>query len=319
MITHSDFEPAWWLPGPHLQTLWPVLLRRTPVFERRNDRVELPDGDFLDIVWTDRNGGPVILVLHGLEGGIDSHYIGGILAALSQSGYRGVLMHFRGCSGVPNRLPRSYHSGDTGDLQLVIQHIERSTGNGVAAVIGFSLGGNVLLKWLGEQQTTRSLKTAVAVSVPFRLNDCAIRLQQGISRIYRTYLLNKLRKSYKSRIHNIPPEHRVDVDDLKSFREFDDQITAPLNGFRNVDHYYNESSSRQYLQRITIPTLIIHAKDDPFMWPSTIPQPQELSQAVTLELCSGGGHVGFIEGTTPWKSRYWLEMRIIRHLNQVLK
>ena len=319
MITHSDFEPAWWLPGPHLQTLWPVLLRRTPVFERRNDRVELPDGDFLDLVWTDRNGGPVILVLHGLEGGIDSHYIGGILAALSQSGYRGVLMHFRGCSGVPNRLPRSYHSGDTGDLQLVIQHIERSTGNGVAAVIGFSLGGNVLLKWLGEQQTTRSLKTAVAVSVPFRLNDCAIRLQQGISRIYRTYLLNKLRKSYKSRIHNIPPEHRVDVDDLKSFREFDDQITAPLNGFRNVDHYYNESSSRQYLQRITIPTLIIHAKDDPFMWPSTIPRPQELSQAVTLELCSGGGHVGFIEGTTPWKSRYWLEMRIIRHLNQVLK
>jgi predicted alpha/beta-fold hydrolase len=318
MIIDSDFKPAWWLPGPHLQTLWPSLVRCRPKLQKRDERLELPDGDFLDIAWVGHNSGPTILILHGLEGGIESHYAAGILAALNHAGYRPVLMHFRGCSGIPNRLPRSYHSGETGDLQWVIEHIEGITGKSIDAAIGFSLGGNVLLKWLGEQHQASALKTAVAISVPFQLNDCALRLQRGFSTLYRYYLLDKLRRSYKARLHLVPPENRVDVDSLRSFREFDDQVTAPLNGFRDVDHYYGDSSSRQYLKWIETPTLILHADDDPFMWRSTIPQAGELSPAVTLELCKGAGHVGFIEGSLPWKSHYWLESRVIRHLNQVL-
>ena len=319
MITYSDFKPAWWLPGPHMQTLWPVLTRRRHVPEHKSERVELPDGDFVDIAWIGQNSGPTVLVLHGLEGSIHSHYAAGILSTLEQSGYRPVFMHFRGCSGVPNRLPRSYHSGETGDLSQIINHIERTTNDGIGAAIGYSLGGNVLLKWLGEQQATSPLTTAIAVSVPFNLNDCALRLQKGISRLYRAYLLQRLRVSYKSRINTIPRHLRVDVDRLKSFREFDDRVTAPLNGFRDVDHYYGESSSRQYLKSITTPTLILHAEDDPFMWPGTLPRAHELSPTVTLELCRKGGHVGFVEGELPWNSHYWLDKRIMGHLNRLLK
>ena len=315
MITTSRFRPAWWLPGAHLQTLYPTFARNRNYPALQRERLELPDGDFIDIDWTGNTQGPVVLVLHGLEGSLESHYTGGILAALAAQGYRSGLMYFRGCSGEPNRLPRNYHSGDTGDLQTVIRHIGKSNPGKPLAVIGYSLGGNVLLKWLGEQGDKATVTTAVAISVPFDLDRVARRLEQGISRIYQGHLLKKLRQSVRAKagIHP-PPVPLRELPGLKTFRQFDNAITAPLHGFRDVDDYYSQSSSRQYLRHIDIPVLIIHALDDPFLPSGAIPKDAELSRAVTLELSRHGGHVGFVSGNTPLVAHYWLERRICSHL-----
>jgi predicted alpha/beta-fold hydrolase len=314
VINESQFRPARWLPGPHLQTVWPLFFHRPARIPLTTERVELPDGDFLDIAWTGENSGPAVLLLHGLEGSLGSHYATGLLSALHQSGFLPLFMHFRGCSGEPNRLPRSYHSGETEDLQQVIGYAEKRFDRPVSAAIGISLGGNVLLKWLGEQADASTLRTAVAVSVPFDLNDCAMRLDQGTSRIYRNHLLKRLRASYKRKRDRVRMPVEVDVDRIRGFREFDDKVTAPLHGFRGVDHYYRESSCRQYLRYIKTPTLILHARDDPFMWPNTMPGPADLSPAVTLEVSEAGGHVGFVHGPHPLNPGYWLEERIVDHL-----
>jgi len=318
MIKPSAFKPAWWLPGPHLQTLWPVIRRRRPVLKMRQERIELPDGDFLDMAWLGDNTGPTVLILHGLEGSIRSHYAGALMHALNVQGFNTLFMHFRGCSGEPNRLPRGYHSGETGDLDYVVNLIGERLGSAVDAAIAFSLGGNVLLKWLGERGADCPLKTAIAVSVPFLLSDSATRMNQGLSRYYQAHLMKSMKRSYREKFSRIPSPLSVNVDQLQSFREFDEQITAPLHGFNGAEDYYAKSSSRQYLGRITVPTLILHARDDPFMWPHTVPTDEELSNAVTLELSERGGHVGFVSGPLPWRPRYWLEQRIIEHLEGML-
>jgi predicted alpha/beta-fold hydrolase len=319
MIAASAFRPAWWLPGPHLQTLYPSLLRRRrhPVLKR--ERLELPDGDFIDLDWTRNAGAALVLVLHGLEGSLESHYTGGILEALVAQGYQAVLMYFRGCSGEPNRLARSYHSGDTADLNYVIARLEERDPSTALAVIGYSLGGNVLLKALGERTGTEPVRTAVAVSVPFDLDRAARRLEQGLSRIYQRYLLNKLRRSVKAKMHtHAMPVSLKRLDALDTFRKFDNEVTAPLHGFRDVDDYYGRSSSRQYLHAITTPTLILHAADDPFIPEAAIPTDGELGPGVTLELSRCGGHVGFVGSSRPFVARYWLETRICAHLREYL-
>jgi len=315
MITRSAFRPAWWLPGPHLQTLFPSLFRRRRPPSLTRERLELPDGDFLDLEWTDRTAGDVVLILHGLEGSLESHYTGGMLGALAQAGYNACLMYLRGCSGEPNRLPYSYHSGKTDDLGFVVRAIQDRLPGKPLAVIGYSLGGNILLKWLGEQGKAAQVTTAVAISVPFDLNQAALRLEHGLSRIYQHHLVNKLRASArrKARAHRLPwPAERLN--ELRTFRRFDNEITAPLNGFRDVDDYYTRSSSRQYLRSIQAPTLIIQARDDPFLPAPALPQDDDLSPAVTLELSRRGGHVGFVSGNNPLHPQYWLEQRIIQHL-----
>ncbi|MCP5416633.1 MAG: hydrolase [Chromatiaceae bacterium] len=318
MIRKSDFKPAWWLPGPHLQTIWPLFFRPRPQLHLRAERVELADGDFLDINWLDSSPThPLVLILHGLEGSIESHYAAGLLGTLAKQNFNAVFMHFRGCSGHPNRLARGYHSGETGDLSTIVEHIETRSGTGVSAIIGYSLGGNVLLKWLGEHRENPALQKAVAVSVPFRLDQCADRLDHGLSRLYRDYLLRKMRSSYRRKFALIESPLQVDVAQLKTFRDFDDKVTAPLHGFSGVEQYYTESSSRQYLGRIRTNTLLLHAHDDPFMLPATIPTAEELSVAVTLELSDHGGHVGFVSGTLPWRACYWLDRRILNFIADV--
>jgi predicted alpha/beta-fold hydrolase len=316
MITRSAFRPAWWLPGPHLQTLYPSLFRKrqSPLLTR--ERVELADGDFIDIDWTGQTDGMKVLILHGLEGSLESHYTGGLLSALATRGYTAGLMYFRGRSGEPNRLPRSYHSGESGDLEEVMQHVRQQghPDKGIA-IIGYSLGGNVLLKWLGEKGGAANITTAIAISVPLDLHRAALKLNRGLSRIYQRYLLRKLTASVttKAALHAPPyPLHRLN--ELNTFHKFDNEITAPLHGFRDVDDYYNRSSSKQFLRWIEIPTLILQAIDDPFLPASTLPSEDELSQSVTLELSEHGGHVGFISGSNPLLPRYWLEERILQHL-----
>ncbi len=314
------FKPAWWLPGGHLQTIWPTLCRRViKNINLKRERFELPDGDFVDLDWLSEGNGPIVLVLHGLEGSVHSPYAKGMLIALKQQGWRGVFMHFRGCSEEFNRHPRSYHSGETEDLAVVVDAI-RSREPGVPlAAIGFSLGGNVLLKWLGESGDANPLKAAVGISVPFELNKTAARVQLGFSRIYEIHFMRSLCKKIQDKFAiQTPPIELPALNKLKSLREFDDKITAPLHGFKNAEDYYQKSSSRQYLNKIKIPTLLLQAKDDPLMTDDLLPHANELSPKVMLELTEKGGHVGFVTGDVPWHAEYWLEQRVPEFLAQFL-
>jgi len=313
----SRFRPAWWLPGPHLQTIWPTLARRRPGLPLTRRRIELSDGDFIDLHLGDA-AGPRILVIHGLEGDLRSHYAGTAMELLGRAGYQPVFMYLRGCSGEPNRLDRSYHSGATEDLAEVLWSLARDPEGAPRAAIGFSLGGNLLLKYLGETEEPL-VSAGIAVSVPFVLRDAMLRLDLGASRLYRRYLLTKLKTAFRRKFTDRPCPLPVELDTIQSFNQFDDQITAPLSGFAGVFDYYSRASCRQYLPRITTPTLVLHALDDPFMFPTTVPMEHELGPGVTLELSRNGGHVGFVAGTLPWQPGYWLEGRILAFLSELAK
>ena len=313
-VATGDFTPAWWLPGPHLQTIWPALARRTPSAPITRERFELPDGDFVDL---DRAGesGPIVVILHGLQGSSRSSYARGLLGAFHRRGWRGVVMHFRGCSGEPNRLPRTYHSGETGDFGHVVRSLRERHPSVPLAAVGFSLGGNVLLKWLAERGGAAEVAAAVAVSVPFRLDRAADRLERGFSRMYKRHLIADLRRAVLRKFRHRPgPLDLEAVRRERSFRGFDNRVTAPLHGFRDAGHYYDVASCRRYLRDIARPTLIVHALDDPFMTPDIVPSREELSPCIRLELSAGGGHTGFVEGGAPWSAHYWLDDRIPRFL-----
>jgi predicted alpha/beta-fold hydrolase len=317
MSIHQPFKPAWWLPGPHLQTLWTSFVGRKIKLVVHSERLELPDGDFLDLSWVGENKGPIVCVLHGLNGSIESSYAQGILQAISKRGWRAVLMHFRGCSGVPNRLPRSYHAGETGDLATLIHTLmHREPGVSIAA-IGYSLGGNVLLKWLGETGLHNPLKAAIAVSVPFDLAKTADHLKKGFSRVYQWKLLRELNHAYRKKWHALKTSLMPMPLQFPTFCAFDHAVTAPLHGFESAKHYYKLSSSRQYLAGIKTPTLILHARNDPFTTERSLPTVDEISDQVVLEFTEKGGHVGFITGRYPWNPIYWLEDRILNYLESV--
>lgn len=258
------------------------------------------------------------MILHGLTGSSDSHYAIGLQAKLKQLGIRSFVMNFRGCSGEPNLKPRLYHSGETNDVQEVFSLIRNRHPNTPIFAAGFSLGGNVLLKWLGELESKPSLTAAVAVSVPYRLGDSA-QLDKGFSKIYRNNMMRQLKRliMQKKRLfqRNNNTDYHSTYDALGNlkrhtrFREFDHYVVAPLHGFASADDYYERSSSRQFLKGITVPTLLIHSKDDPFMLPDVLPNPEELSAVVTLEAYESGGHVGFVSGSI-FRPDYFLETRI---------
>lgn len=312
---NSTFRPAWWLGSPHLQTLWPTFFRSRPNLPLKQERLELADGDFIDLACYPRKHSPVVLFIHGLEGSLHSHYARPLLKALHDAGFSCVFMHLRGCSGTPNRLARSYHSGLTSDVREVIAHL-RDTGRNPSAAIGISLGGNLILKYLGESGALSGLQAAVAVSVPFQLQQCAQKLEQGFSTIYGKYLTNKLKRSYRNKFSTTQSPLDVDVEKIDTVFNFDNRVTAPLNGFFGAKDYYTQSSSGQFLREIRTPTLIIHSRDDPFMYPETAPTEDMLSDSVELELTAKGGHVGFISGNAPWKPQYWLDRRIVSWLQE---
>lgn len=315
----QTYRAPFWIRNPHLQTVWPALLRRPPDVPLTRERVELPDGDFVDLDWAGGGDGPLVLVLHGLEGSSRSPYVRGLLAAVTARGWRGVVLHFRGCSGEPNRLARGYHSGETQDLASIVELLRKREPYARLAAVGYSLGGNVLLKWLGEQGSRAPLFAAAAISVPLVLSDAVARLHSGMSRVYERRLLNSLRRSLTAKIRcvSMPLGDEV-LATLRSMRDFDETVTAPLHGFAGADDYYARSSSRPFLRDIAVPTLIVHAADDPFMTPAVIPESHELAPCVTLEVSPRGGHVGFIHGL-PWRPRYWLEERIPAYLEPLLE
>ncbi|MFN2347966.1 MAG: hydrolase [Thioalkalivibrio sp.] len=312
MVHCADYRPAWWLPGAHLQTLIPNLLPRRGIPLHR-ERLELPDGDFLDLDWGPVHQGPWVLLLHGLEGSSRSPYATGLMARLAQAGYQGVVMHFRGCSGEPNRLPRSYSAGETGDIAHVIGLLRQREPQRPLAVIGVSLGGNALLRWLGDPASHPAVDTAIGISVPFDLNRAAERMNRGFSRLYQWHLVRQLRRSVARKCRHMEmPLDCASLSRLRDFRAFDDTVTAPLAGYRDVDDYYTRASCRPWLAGIRLPTLILHARNDPFMAPDVIPQAHELSDAVRLEVADEGGHVGFMDA---W-GRRWLEGRCLAWLGE---
>lgn len=324
MRVDSSFKPAWWLANAHAQTLYPTLTRHLPTPIDSRERFELPDGDFVDLSWA-VNGlashSPVVVLLHGLGGDDNSTYAVGLLQAFNRFGWRGVLMHFRGASQEPNRLARAYHSGDTGDVDCLLRALAIREPRTKKAIVGVSMGGNVLLKWLGEQGSQSLVQAAAAISVPFQLGLVADRVNQGFSRIYQAYLLRSLRRVFtrKLELHadSLPPAVK-NIDSLRCFWTFDDKVTAPLHGYTNVHAYYREASSRQYLTDIKTPTLIVHALDDPFMTPDALPRANELSNDITFELSRKGGHVGFITGRVPGVPVYWLDERVPLFLRDYL-
>jgi predicted alpha/beta-fold hydrolase len=316
MILKSTFKAAWWLTNAHVQTIYPSLMRSRRVCVDKQERVELPDGDFIDLAYSTAGlspDAPLVILLHGLGGNVDSSYVSGLLPAFNQQGWRAVLMHFRGASKEPNRLPRVYHAGDTDDLDYILRIIHQREPHTKKAAVGISLGGNVLLKWLGEQKKQTLIQAAVAVSVPFQLHVLSDKLNQGVARIYQNYLLKRYKQVLVRKYEHHADKMPCSLDDLnqkRCFWTFDDVLTAPLHGFPHVHAYYRTASSRAYLIHIETPTLIIHAKDDPFMTQQVIPTEAELSMQVTLELSQKGGHVGFITGNIPGKPVYWLDNRI---------
>ena len=323
MIKMSPFKPAWWLKSAHGQTILPTLLRRDISMELRHERLDLADGDFVDLVWADKKlstKAPLVILLHGLGGSIQSAYVKGLMQQFNLWGWRSVLMHFRGCSGEPNRLDRAYHSGETGDLDYLVNQLEKREPDTLKAAVGISLGGGVVLKWLGEMEKRSAVSCAVAVSVPLDLKIAANHMTRGFSQLYQAYMIKQLHRAIKRKFYqrNAPPIDIARLGEWRCFLTFDDKVTAPLHGFNHVHEYYKKASAEQYLIAIKTPTLIIHAKDDPFMTPEVLPFKDELSDKTILEVSEKGGHVGFITGSIPGYPEYWLEQRIPQFLSQYL-
>ncbi|MEY4683784.1 MAG: hypothetical protein RLZ25_243 [Pseudomonadota bacterium] len=314
------FESPWWLPGPHLQTLWQPLFRKLPEIDVRRERIETPDGDFLDLDWHGECHQPLVILLHGLTGSTRSPYIVGMQSALEIHGFRSLAMNFRGCSGSPNRTWKAYHSGDTDDLRYLIQWLKTKEPETELRAVGFSLGGNVLLKYLGEEGGNSRIEAAVSVSAPIKLASCASRLDSGISRLYRNQLIKELKEYLvvKTRfLRDIGCDEDADrldalgpLDAVSSFWDYDDRVVARLYGFEDAADYYARSSSYGYLEAIECSTLIIQSMDDPFLTPDVMPTPEEMGAAVRVSSSRSGGHVGFVLGQNPWRPRYWLETKV---------
>ncbi|QNI03048.1 hydrolase [Halomonas sp. SH5A2] len=317
----SIFRASRWLPGGHSQTLYSPLFRSELSLARERERMTLRDGDFLDLDWYGRRDDdtPCVVLLHGLTGSSSSRYILGQQQALALKGWQSVAVNWRGCSGEPNRLARGYHSGVSEDLAEVVEMLSMRRPAQPLAAVGYSLGGNVLLKYLGEQGSATPLQAAAAVSVPFRLDHSAERIRHGMSKIYQSRFLRDLRhymadKRQRFAIHGVPDEYArlLALGSLKRITtlwEFDERVTAPLHGFSSAADYYQRCSSLYFLSSISVPTLIIQAQDDPFLYLESAPHPQSLPPQVAFEFHRQGGHVGFIEGT-PWSPGYYLERRL---------
>ena len=319
--TPLAFKPATGLGNPHVQTLWGPLWRKAPALAHRRERLWLADGDFLDLDWHGPHAPatPLVVVLHGLTGSSTSHYVIGLQQALMEQGWASVAVNWRGCSGEPNLLPRSYHSGASEDLAEVIAHLRAQRPQAPLYAVGYSLGGNVLLKHLGETGAASQLQAAVAVSVPFRLDQCADRIGLGFSRVYQAHFMRAMLGYVKDKQRHFQHHGHHEglntlaslgpLENLRTFWDFDGRVTAPLNGFSDAHDYYQRSSSRYYLGENRTPTLIIHAQDDPFVFTHSLPEAGELSSQTTLELHRHGGHVGFVDGSLR-QPGYYLERRI---------
>ena len=311
----QPYVAPWWLPGGHLQTLYAALATPRPRVTYERERWDTPDGDFVDIDWLaprESQAQPLVVLFHGLEGGSRSHYAQALMAALRDRGWRGAVVHFRGCSGSPNRLPRAYHSGDTEEIHWILRRF-REREDAQLYVMGVSLGGNALLKCLGERASDMEsiVYAAAAVSAPLDLMSAGDALGRGFNRVYTQAFLSSLKRKTLRMLDLHPGLFAADrVRQSRTLRDFDNVVTAPLHGFRDTDDYWTRASSKPFLRHIRVPTIVINARNDPFMPASALPRTEEVSNSVTLEFPEEGGHVGFVAAPFPGRLS-WLPQRIL--------
>jgi predicted alpha/beta-fold hydrolase len=307
-----------WLPGGHLQTIYAYYLPR-PSLQFRRERWETPDGDFIDLDWIEyrANSAALIVFFHGLEGCSQSHYALSFADHLRRQNCRGVIVHSRGCGGEINRLTRSYHAGDSAEIDWLLRRLKKQNPKSRLHVMGVSMGGNDLLKWLGEQGdgALEVVDRAAAVSAPVDLKIAAKQLDFGWNKlIYTRDFLRTMKRKVLEKIatHGLELDPRL-IRRSSTFREFDDLYTAPVHGFKDAHDYWLLSSSKPWLRYIKVPTLIINARNDPFFPGDALPTRAEVSEAVSLEYSESGGHVGFVSGKFPGHLD-WLPRRIFRYL-----
>lgn len=313
----TEFTPAWWLRGPNLQTLWGKFFRRNANPETSMERLSTPDGDFLDLHHLPgRTGGPLLVLLHGLEGSIHSHYIQGLLAEATKRRWHAAVLVFRSCGSELNRTRRFYHSGETTDLAFALNHLSASFTNTPFLLAGVSLGGNVLLKYLGEQgdRISPRVLAAAAVSVPYDLGRSADHIDRGFAKVYQQSFINSLKAKAIAKADAFPDlGDREGLGSIRTIRDFDNRITAPVHGFDSADDYYRQSSSLGWIDRVRVPTLLLSAVDDPFLPPQVLDEVRSLAKenlSLHLEFSEYGGHVGFVAGKSPFHARYYMEERV---------
>ncbi len=319
------YTPAWWVPGAHLQTLWGKVARRPPEVPTRLERWTTPDGDFLELHRLDGTpDAPRLLLLHGLEGTIRSHYLKGMLGLARQRGWAADILIFRGCGSEMNTARRMYHSGETTDLDFVIRRLVSENPDQPLVAAAFSLGGNVLLKWLGEKGTAapEQLRAAAAMSVPFDLEAGCRHIETGFSRIYGRHFLRTLRVKATAKLQQFPGAFRQDeMERARTLFEFDDAVTAPLHGFQNAHDYYSRSSCLSFLANVCVQTLLLSAVDDPFL-PRKVLDSVRLvareNRRLKVEFHRRGGHVGFVSGRVPGRGVFFGEGRIFAFLERSL-
>jgi uncharacterized protein len=314
----SSYRAPAWLPGGHLQTLYAALLapRARVAFVR--ERWDTPDGDFIELDWAEQAATrivttPLVVLFHGLEGGSRSPYATALMAATRGRGWRGVVVHFRGCGGELNRLPRAYHSGDSAEIDWILRRLKREHSASRLYAAGVSLGGNALLKWLGEQRSAAAsvIDAAAAISAPVDLMASGDALGRGFNLVYTRNFLTTMRRKTLAKLAHFPELcDRERMLAARTLREFDNVVTAPLHGYRDTDDYWTRASSKPLLRDIAVPTLMINARNDPFLPAAALPLAHEVSSAVTVEFPATGGHVGFVTGAFPGRLD-WLPQRIL--------
>lgn len=321
IIAPSSFHPHPLLRGPHLQTIVASFLRRNRNLPYKRERIDTPDGDFLDPDWLRGGSRRLAILSHGLEGSSRRPYILGMAGTLRRAGWDVLAWNFRGCSGEMNRTRRWYHSGETEDLRLLIDRALQSAEYDALALVGFSLGGNMTLKYLGEEGAAidRRIVGAATFSVPCDLASSSKRLAAPSNRLYMRRFLRSLAIKVREKMARMPGAISDEgLAGMTTFQEFDDRYTAPLHGFRDAEDYWARSSSRPFLGAITVPTLLVNAQDDPFLAPPCFPTEEaERSGFLYLEMPRHGGHVGFIGGSR--RERFWMEIRTVAFLEGIVR
>lgn len=313
LLAKGGYQAPAWLPGGHAQTIYPALFMPRPQPGYRRTRWDTPDGDFIDLDWIDGPAdAPLVAMFHGLEGSSRSHYAVTLMNAVRARGWCGVVPHFRGCGGALNRLPRAYHSGDSAEIDWILRRLKGAHGGPLYAA-GISLGGNALLKWLGESGAAARdvIAAAAAVSAPLDLMAAGTALDRGFNLVYVRHFLTTLKRKSRAKLAMFPGLFDgARMAAARTLREFDDAVTAPLHGFRDTDDYWTRASSKPLLAGIAVATLLINARNDPFLPEQALPADADLAPHVTPEFPAHGGHVGFAGGPFPGGCE-WLPRRML--------